>query len=148
MSKEFLSIQISHLEGRGHTYRYKQEQFHRLYDLLTKSANTLKLAIQADSVLSSAEADFEFARALLELRIHHDSLDLENDLKQARKVETGVDNVERVRPVGIVYIVPSKSSLAFSVLSALGAAIAAGSCVIVEVRFSKSFRNMYTANAG
>lgn len=135
ISKEFPSIQISHLDGRAHSYRYKQAQFHRLYDILTKSASTLKLAIQADSVLTSIEADFEFARTLLELRTHYDSLDLEGDLKAARKVESGVDNVARTRPLGIVYIIPSKSSLAFSILSALGAAIAAGSCVIVEVSY-------------
>ncbi|KEF60635.1 uncharacterized protein A1O9_02196 [Exophiala aquamarina CBS 119918] len=133
ISKEFPNIQISHLDSRAHSYRYKQAQFHRLYDILTKSSSTLKLAIQADSVLTSMEADFEFASTLLELRTHYDSLDLEKDLRAARKVELGLDNIERTRPVGIVYIIPSKSSLAFSVLSALGAAIAAGACAIVEL---------------
>ena len=129
----FPGIQTSQLDGRAQSFRYKQGQLHRLYEALTRSASTLKLAIQTDSFLSSTEVDFEFAQALSELRLHYESLDLKADLKTVRLVETGVENLERTRPVGMVYIVPSKWSLAFSVLSALGAAVAAGSCVIVEV---------------
>lgn len=127
------NIQVSVLDGRAQSHHYKKDQFRRLHDLLTTSANNLKVAIQADSALNPTEADFEIARALLELRMHYESLDLQRDLVAARKVESGVDNSERVRPVGVVYIIPSKSNLTFSTLSVLGAAIAAGSCIVVEV---------------
>lgn len=129
----FPRIQVSQLDGRAHSFRHKESQFHGLYNGLLKSADTIKLAIQGDYLLTSTEVDFEFAQVLSELRTHFESLDCQKDLKLARLIETGVDNVERTIPVGIVYIVPSKWSLVSSVISVVGAAIVAGSCAIVEV---------------
>jgi acyl-CoA reductase-like NAD-dependent aldehyde dehydrogenase len=132
-STTFPRIQSSQLDGRAEPFRYRQAQLHRLYESLIEAASTIKLAIQTDSFLTSTEVDFEFARALSELRTHYESLDFQRDLKAVHQIETGVENVQNAKPVGIVYIVPSRWTLTFSVLSALGAAVAAGSCVVVEV---------------
>ena len=142
----FPRIQSSQLDGRAQSFRHRQVQLHRLYEALTTSSSKTKLAIQADAILSSTEVDFELTQALTEFRIHYESLDLKKDLESARKIETGVDNVENTRPVGVVYIIPSRWNLTFSVISALGAAIAAGSCVIVEVSVSVPVSQVNDAN--
>jgi acyl-CoA reductase-like NAD-dependent aldehyde dehydrogenase len=125
---------MSRLDHRAQSFRHKQAQLYRLYETLIRSADKVKLATQSDSFLSSTEADYEFARAMSELRTHYESLDLQTELQATRKVVTGVENVEMTKPIGIVYIIPYRRSLVFSVLAALGAAVAAGSCVVVEVR--------------
>lgn len=129
----FPRIQISQLEERAQSIRHKQLQFHHLYAALTKSAAELKLAVQADLGQTLAEVDFEFTLALSELRTHYNYLNLKKDLETARRIEFGTENPEGTRPVGIVYIVPAKWNLCYSVLSPLGAAMAAGNCVILEV---------------
>jgi acyl-CoA reductase-like NAD-dependent aldehyde dehydrogenase len=133
ISLPFPRIQIAQLERRAQSFRYIEAQFHRLYDSLTNSASTIKLAIQADSLHGSAEVDFEFALALSELRAQFNYLNQWKNSVETHYSKSGLTDIKRTRPVGIVYIIPSKWTLTYCVLSALGAAMAAGCCVIVEV---------------
>lgn len=133
LSLPFPRLQIAQLEGRGQSTLYRQAQFRRLYKSLTTSAPAIKLAIQADSGHLPNEVEFEFTLAISELRNLYNSLDLAQELDSLRRVTKGQDNVERTKPVGIVYIVPATWSLFYSAISPLGAALAAGNCVILEV---------------
>ena len=133
LSRPFPRLQIAQLEGRGQSTRYKQIQFQRLHQALTTSAPAIKLAIQADSGHTTNEVELEFTLALSELRVLYDSLDLPKELDTLRKVTVGQDNLERTKPAGIVYIVPAKWCLFHAIISPLGAALAAGNCVILEV---------------
>jgi acyl-CoA reductase-like NAD-dependent aldehyde dehydrogenase len=137
-SQSFPQLLISRLEGRAQSPLYKQGQFHRLYDELKVQEDSIKAAIRSDTGDSATEVDIEFALTLSELRIHHGSINLQVDLDAERKVETGRDNISRALPFGIVYIVPTTQNLLYSVISALCAALAAGNCIILEVRILTS----------
>lgn len=108
------------------------------------SASAIKLAIQADSGHSPNEVEFEFTAAISELKDLYESCNLAQELDSLRRVTKGENNAERTKPVGIVYMVPSTWSLFYSVISPLGAALAAGNCVILEVgRFYGSACSVY-----
>lgn len=125
----FSRIEISSLEGRAQSTRLRQKLFHSLHATLRSSEKTIKEAILADSGHSESEVNLEYALAISELRTHYASVDLEKDLKAQKAVE----NLEATTNVGIVYVIPAKQNLFYSVISALTAALAAGNCVVVEV---------------
>lgn len=64
---------------------------------------------------------------------HYLSLDITQALYGEYLVANGRDNIGRRSAVGTVYIVPTRHTLFYSVISALSAALAAGSCFILEV---------------
>lgn len=74
---------------------------------------------------------FEYSLSLSELRAQYDSIDFDKEVQLNKTIESGSEGLDRYASVGIVYIVP-RSGL-YAVLSPLCAAIAAGSCAIVEV---------------
>jgi acyl-CoA reductase-like NAD-dependent aldehyde dehydrogenase len=129
----FPRVQSANLDGRANVFRHKERELLHLYGALTKSAKTIKLAIQADSDLTSAEADFEFVLALSELKLHYKTLSMQKDLQEIRRFEKGKSHAQRSRPVGIVYIIPSNQSVFFSIISALTAVVTAGCCIVLEV---------------
>jgi acyl-CoA reductase-like NAD-dependent aldehyde dehydrogenase len=129
----FPRIAISHLEGQGQAIHYRHSQLHRLHTELVKSKDEIKTTIKADEGYTALEADVEFNLVLLELRQHYEALDPRKALSASRQIETGNDNIGRRKSMSIAYIVPCTHTLLYSVLSPVCAAIAAGSCVIVEV---------------
>ena len=98
-----------------------------------KAKAEIKNDIRADYGHTTAEIEFEYALILSELREHYATLDSKHETKAARQIEFGSNNAERTRNTNIVYIVPSTHTTFFSALSPICAAIAAGSCVILEV---------------
>ncbi len=128
-SGAYCRIEISCLEGRAQSVRFRQKLFHSLYNALKSSASALREAIAADSGNGEAEVALELALALSELRTHYDTLNLEEELKEQRALE----NLNATTNIGIIYVIPAKQNLYYSVISALTAALAAGNCVIVEV---------------
>lgn len=129
----FPNLVISHLEGRARTTHYRRTQLHRLQEELVKSKAEIKNAIKADYGHTPAEIDFEYALVLSELRQHYEAFDSKQAAQAVRQIEFGNDNAENRRTASIVYIVPCTHTTTFSVLSPLCAAIASGSCVIVEL---------------
>ncbi|KIW58072.1 hypothetical protein PV05_02622 [Exophiala xenobiotica] len=128
-SGAYCRIEISCLEGRAQSVRFRQKLFHSLYNALKSSASALREAIAADSGNGEAEVALELALALSELRTHYDTLNLEEELKEQRSLE----NLNATTNIGIIYVIPAKQNLYYSVISALTAALAAGNCVIVEL---------------
>lgn len=129
----FPRIAISHLEGRAQSIHYRQTQLHRLQTELIGSKDEIKATIKADVGHTSHEVDFEYTLVLSELRQHFEGLNPKDELAATRQIELGHDNFCRSKSTSIAYIVPSTHVLLYSVLSPVCAAIAAGSCVIVEV---------------
>lgn len=129
-AKPFSRIQIANLEGRAQSLRLRQSLFHSLHHALTTSERAIKSAIVAESGDSDTDIALEYSLALSELRTHYDSLDLKAEVKLAHSLEdpTGTTGV------GIIYIVPAQQNLFYSVVSPLCAALAAGNCVVLEVR--------------
>lgn len=70
------------------------------------------------------------------IRHFYDSIDFAKELKEECLVTTGVDNVSRRVGVGLVVIRPTTYTRFYSVISPIAAAIAAGNCILLEVRIS------------
>ncbi len=129
----FPNILISYLEGRAQAIHYRQLQLHRLQTELIKSKNEIKTTIRADEGHTALEAEFEYILVLLELRQHYETLDSGKQVASNRQIETGHDNAGRSKSMSIAYIEPCTHTLLYSVFSPVCAAIAAGSCVVLEV---------------
>lgn len=130
----FPRLSAAYIDGRAHTARFRQQQFHRLHSVLVFNKSRLVEALQADNDYTELEAVFEFSLGLSELRSMYESVDLEAELAASRAVQSGQDGLQRKIGLGIVYIRPEKAkSSLYSILSPLCAALAAGNCVIVEV---------------
>ena len=129
-------IVAANIDGRTQNTRYRQGQFHRLQSVLVKHVAEIQDALHSDSGHSPQEIRAEVVLALQELRTHYVSLSLEKDLEIEYRIAHGKDNADGSRGAGIVYIVPCTHTLFFSVLSALTAALAAGNCIVLEVRYS------------
>jgi acyl-CoA reductase-like NAD-dependent aldehyde dehydrogenase len=128
-SESFSRIEISCLEARPQYIGLRQNLLHSLHSVLRSSETTIKDAIADDTNYGDWDVNLEYTLAISELRAHYNTLDLEED----RKANKSVDNLQATTSVGIVYIIPSKQNLFYSVISALTAALAAGNCVVLEV---------------
>jgi acyl-CoA reductase-like NAD-dependent aldehyde dehydrogenase len=130
MAREsFSRIEISCLEARPQSIRLRQNLFHSLHSALKSSEQTIRDAIVDDTSHDDRDISLEYTLAIAELLAHYDSLGLEEDLKS----NILVNNPQATTGVGIVYIIPSKQNLFYSVISALTAALATGNCVVLEV---------------
>lgn len=132
----FPRLQIAQIDGQGQPTLRKQAHLRRMFETLTRSASTITLAIQSDSSHSAKEVKLELSLALFELKSLYESLDLAADLRSSQDVPLNQNNLARMRPTGIVYIVPTKHCLFYSAISPVAAAIAAGNAVILEVSSS------------
>ena len=132
-AQPFPRIYVSNLEGRVRSVRYQKLQLRRLHDSLLTSEQELLRLIVEDARHTRQEAEVELLVTLSDLVQIRSSLDSEEALLESRQIELGKDNHKRQRSLGLVYIVPSKHTQVYSVISPVCAAIAAGSCVIVEV---------------
>lgn len=121
------------IDGRTQNTRYRQTQFHSLQNTLLKHTTELQNAIRTDSGHNSQEVKAEVILALQEIRAHYGTLDLKKDLEAEYSIANGKDNLDASIGYGIVYIAPCTHTLFFSVISALAAALAAGTCVVLEV---------------
>jgi hypothetical protein len=127
----FPRISIAEVEGTARSIRHRQLQFHRLQPTIIRNKVLLVQALKDDYGYTEVEALFEYSLSLSELRAQYESLDFEKEVQATKTIEHGDESLNRYVGDGIVYIVP-RGGL-YSVLSPLCAAMAAGSCVIVEV---------------
>ena len=132
--QQFPRISISEIDGTATSIRHRQYQFHSLHTSLVKARSSILNALRQDYDYSEWEAAFEYSLALSELRHHYDSIDLESEKAAAKSIEQRKESVHHVSGMGIAYIIPELSKNGFhAVISPLGAAMAAGNCIIVEV---------------
>ncbi|KIW19375.1 hypothetical protein PV08_03670 [Exophiala spinifera] len=127
--ESFSRIQTACLEGRAQSVLFRQRLFHSLYSTLKASASKIKDAIVADTGHNEADVTLEYTLAISELRTHYDELNLEEDINSQHSLE----NLNATTSAGIIYLIPSKHNLFYSVISALTASLAAGNCVVVEL---------------
>jgi len=131
----FSRVELASLEGRAQSTRYRQTLFHNLYRALHSSEATIKDAIRADTGHNESEVTLEYALSVAELRTHYESVSLQADLKSQRSLE----DRNATTNVGIIYVVPTKQNLFYSVISILTVVLAAGNCLILEVCQHKYF---------
>lgn len=122
------------IDGRLKVLRYRQRQFIALHDALLKHHDALLEAIQVDDDYSLEEAKIIYGSAIIELRNHYDALDFSTDFSQEYALAKSTSNEKRRIPIEIAYIIPDAFSPVFGILSALCAALEAGTCVVIEVR--------------
>jgi acyl-CoA reductase-like NAD-dependent aldehyde dehydrogenase len=132
----FARLVAAEIDGRTQNVRYRQSPFHRLQTALVQHIDQIRSALQSDTGNAAEEVQAEICLALKEVRTHYLSLNLEEDLEREYRVAKGKDNGDALRGTGIVYIIPGTHTMFFSVVSALAAALAAGNCIILEVRLS------------
>ncbi|KPI36600.1 uncharacterized protein AB675_4433 [Cyphellophora attinorum] len=131
-SPEITAILSTVSEGRTKDLRYRQRQLLSLHSWIDTHATEIAGALAADDGRSPLEAEFVLSAVLNELRHHYESLDLKKELAVEYSIKKGKENPDRRVAEDLVYLVPARSSLVFSVLVVLCASIAAGCCFIVE----------------
>ena len=135
------------IDGRAQNYYYRQTQLHRLHGAFARNAAAIQSAIAHDAECSLAEAQLEFVLAMSCIKTHYAGIDPEEALEEEYSVARGVDAPLLREGVGLVYIQPGKHSLFYSVVSPLAAAIAAGNCIVVQVKqTSQIFKVEQVAN--
>ncbi|KUI56751.1 Aldehyde dehydrogenase, dimeric NADP-preferring [Cytospora mali] len=126
-------LQMSVVDGRTESGRYRQYQLQALHESLREQAGNICSALLADSKSPSAEVETEYYLAMNAVRHFYDSLDFEGELKEEYSVVHGKDNLSRRVGVGLVVIRPTSHTRFYSIVTPLAAAIAAGNCVILEL---------------
>lgn len=132
-SAEIRGILSTVQDGRTKDVRYRQRQFLSLHQWIDSHRPEIEVAVRKDDHCTDIEARFVLALTLQDLRRHYDGLDLKNALEEEYRVKYGRNNPGGSIPEDVVYIIPEKFTLFYSVMSALFAGIAAGSCCIIEV---------------
>ncbi|EED24419.1 PutA family dehydrogenase, putative [Talaromyces stipitatus ATCC 10500] len=134
MSQALQSIREAAVDGRAKNIIWRQVQLENLQLALIDSAATIQAAIQQDSACTATEAAIEYFLTLKCLNENYESLDVQQALKDEYAITRG-QNAECFKdPVGVVYIVPTTYNYFYSVVSATGAAVTAGNCVVIELQ--------------
>lgn len=131
------------IDGRLNSLRVRQRLFQSFHTALLKHRDALIEATQVDDGCTRAEAQAVFASALIELRNHYDGLDFKKHLDSEYSLARSKSNEDRRAPIALVYIIPNPLNLLYNVISALGAALEAGCCVVTEVCFLDAFLHRY-----
>ncbi|OJJ85012.1 uncharacterized protein ASPGLDRAFT_34663 [Aspergillus glaucus CBS 516.65] len=118
MDTTFPKIVAASIDGRVHNVRYRQDQFHRLQSAILRDLEEIKHSISQEFSRSAQEVQVEICLALKD---------------NEYLVANGHGNIDRRRGAGIVYILPTRHTLFYSVIAALSAALAAGNCIILEL---------------
>lgn len=126
-------------DGRTANIRYRQKELQNLHAALTENADPIADAISKDTGATTAEVEAELFLTLDSLREFYDGLDFKKELKDEFAVVNGEDNVARRVGVGLVVVRPTSHTRLYSVVAPICAAVAAGNCVLLEVRFILPF---------
>lgn len=133
MANALQAVREAAVDGILHNVIWRQTELEKLHKTLAREAAATQQAIVSDTGCTDTEALVEYLLALSDLKEHYRSLDAETALKVEYAIARGGDFAERRDPIGIVYIVPTTYTLFYSIIVAVGAALAAGNCVVVEV---------------
>lgn len=129
-------IDAAAIDGRSHNIRYRQGQLHLLAAFIQEHADKICQAIARDSGLSKDETVFELYQSVEAIRTLYGELDVQAAMDEEYSIAKNKDNISARVPIGIVVIRPGQYSRLFSVISPAAAALAAGNCVVVEVRMA------------
>ena len=134
MDESLQRLAAAVVDGRCRTPRYIQHQLRVLHDDLVSSTGRLHQAIQKDTGCSSGEAWFEIHMTIQAVKRQYGTMILGKCLENEYRIANGKSNGSRRVPIGCVHIVPFHHSRLYSAIQPAAAAIAAGNCVVIEVR--------------
>ena len=130
-------LQAAVVDGTPENVRYRQDQLQALHGALLEEASAIRGALAKDSLASAVEVETEFYLTVEAVRHFYDGLDFKRELEGEYRVANGKDNADRRVGLGLVVIRPTSHTRLYSIITPLAAAIAAGNCIILEVRGSQ-----------
>lgn len=137
------NLQATALTARCHNPYFRQKQLKCLHNTLRNNVSAIKDALKSDTRSSEVEATAEIALALDIVREHYSSIDPKKDLEAEYRIAKGKNAEDGMKPWDVVYIEPQRSHTPFfSAVTAVSAAITAGSCVALKVSLSQSKLNI------
>jgi hypothetical protein len=119
--------------GQARSPRFIQQELSKLHAALRKQGSVIRNTFKDESRQTTAEVEIVYALALEAVaafsrdRNFHEAIHAEYNLARLE------NSAGRLSPYSTAYIIPSRYNLLYSVVTAVAAAIAAGSCVILEV---------------
>lgn len=128
------SLLAAVLDGRAENVRFRQKELHQLHTILKQQKYAICEAISQSTSSTNSEAHLEFFSAMDSVRQSYESLNFDKLMEEQYLVAKGKDNIGRRVSLGLVAIRAQKHSRFYSVIDPLAAAIAAGNCVLLEVR--------------
>lgn len=138
--KAIANIRSSAIDGRVHNPIFRKEQLKKLHQALVKKASTLQNAMEEGDALTATEIKLEYCLALQCIAEVQDGIDPREVLEAEYAIADGVDAPDARHPIGIAVIEPSSFAFLYSLVAAVAPAIAAGNCIIVQVRHVMVFK--------
>lgn len=133
MDLSLQNVREASVDRRMQNVLYRQVQLERLQSVLVSNAKSIQTGMMKDGGYTAVEAQIEYVLSLHSLKEYYQALDPIESLKDEYAIARGKD-AQNLEGVGIIYIVPATYSMFYSVVVAVSAALAAGNCVVVEVR--------------
>ncbi|CAI7634885.1 unnamed protein product [Penicillium crustosum] len=133
MAASLRAVREAVLDGRMHNIVTRRTQLEAVQQTLLEKADAIHDAILADTSYVASEAAVEYLLTLNTLKEYHKSLNIDRALQDEYAIARGEDAANRRDPVGIVYIVPTRYTVFYSVLVAVAGAITAGNCIVIEL---------------
>lgn len=133
------TIESAAVDGRARTPRFIQRQLANLHKAITTNAKIIQDAIIADTNIRSREAQLEIHLTVRVVKDLYDNFSVEEALSKEYRIAKGEDLRDRNDAFGIIYLRPQSHNLVYSIISPLANAIAAGNCVVIEVKKLESF---------
>jgi hypothetical protein len=132
------TIESAAVDGRARTPRFIQRQLANLHEAITANAKTIQDAIIADTNIRSREAQLEIHLTIRVVEDLYDNFSVQKALSKEYRIARGEDSRDRTDAFGIIYLRPQSHNLVYSIITPLANAIAAGNCVVIEVKQLKS----------
>ena len=121
-------------DGRAQSPRFKQRQLAALHEALKQNQTLITTAVEKDTRCSKAEANIQYYLTLDAVKSFNDKLDFNKLLEDEYSIAHLKDNPDRRSAIGCVSIIPDSQSLLYSGVVPTAAAIAAGNCVVLEIK--------------
>ncbi len=138
MANSIDRVLASAVEGQAQSPRFVQSQLSSLHAALKKEGPAIRATIESESRHTTAEIQIQYALALEAVA----ALFAESNLEKALEVEYWLarreNSLSHSVAYPLAYILPSSYNFFNACVTAVAAAIAAGSCVILEVRHDRA----------
>jgi acyl-CoA reductase-like NAD-dependent aldehyde dehydrogenase len=121
-------------DGRVENVRHRQNELHKLHSVLRQESESICDAISKSSNISISDAEKEYFLAMDAIQKSYETLNFDQSQKDEYLVKEGKSNLKRRIGAGLVAIRPTQHTRFYSIVTPLVAAIAAGNCILLEVR--------------
>lgn len=124
------------VDGQAQTQRFIQRQLSRMHESFVKDGPDIRAAMKKDSSQTVSEIEIQYTLALESIANSFAESNFERALATEYKIANRENTPDHRCAYGVVYIAPASYNLVYSCVAAVATAIAAGNCVVLEVRNS------------